>query len=75
MRTTTRLVRMTYCCEHRREFPLQANRLLTRCHADSSGGIPGMGEMDDFLGLGGMGSIPKKLLRDRKSKAKSEPKE
>jgi len=34
-----------------------------------------MGEMDDFLGLGGMGSIPKKLLRDRKSKAKSEPKE
>jgi hypothetical protein len=34
-----------------------------------------MGEMDDFLGLGGIGSIPKKLLRDRKSKIKAEPKE
>jgi hypothetical protein len=34
-----------------------------------------MGDMEDFLGLGGMGAIPKKLLRDRKSKAKSEPKE
>jgi hypothetical protein len=40
-----------------------------------SGGIPGMGDMDDFLGLSGIGAIPKKLLKDRKLKAKSEAKE
>ena len=34
------------------------------------GGIPGMGDMDDFLGLEGIGAIPKRLLRDRnKNKA------